>query len=58
MSNTFLICNGEVEYCNKRGCYKNGGECCHTADTRYALNPPDKRRFIKRGNDNWEIEKT
>lgn len=49
MSKTFVLCDGKVEECDKRGCYKNGGECRHTTDTKHAINPPEKRRFIDIG---------
>lgn len=32
------LCNGNVPYCTKKYCYKNGGECRHTPDVRYAKN--------------------
>lgn len=32
------LCNGEVENCRKKHCYKKGGECRHTLDIRYAKN--------------------
>lgn len=56
MSKIFVLCDGEVESCKKTGCYKNGGDCRHTTDTKHAINPPEKRKFIvTRQGDNWEI---
>lgn len=34
----FYLCDGEVEKCNKRICYKNNGVCNHTSDIRHAKN--------------------
>ena len=34
----FYLCDGEVEKCNKRICYKNNGDCNHTTDIRHAKN--------------------
>lgn len=31
-------CDGTKDCSNKRGCYKNGGECYLTSDISYALN--------------------
>lgn len=49
MSKIFVLCDGKVEGCSKTGCYKNGGECRHTTDTKHAINPPKERRFIDVG---------
>lgn len=58
MNKTFVLCDGKVESCRKTGCYKNGGECRHTTDIKHAINPTEKREFVKTGleHDNWEIE--
>lgn len=32
------LCNGEKPDCNKRGCFRNGGDCWHTANPEYAVN--------------------
>lgn len=57
MSKTFVLCDGKINGCKKTECYKNGGECRHTTDSKHAINPPEKRRFIRRGKDNnWEID--
>lgn len=56
MNKTFVLCDGEVEECSREECYRNGGECNHTTNTKHAINPPEKRRFIKNfKGDNWEI---
>lgn len=39
----FYLCNGEKEDCGKNTCYKNGGDCRHTRDVRYAKNFYDER---------------
>lgn len=57
MNKTFVLCDGKVEDCSKESCYKFGGECHHTENTENAVNPPEKRKFIKNYmRDNWEIE--
>ena len=34
-----FLCDGMVEECcSKKGCYKNGGDCRHTSNVRYAKN--------------------
>ena len=44
---TLYLCNGE-RICNKSaGCYKNGGDCKHTADDRFHLT---------KGESNFKIE--
>lgn len=32
------LCDGELERCNKRNCYKNNGCCNYTSDVRHAKN--------------------
>ena len=32
----FYLCSGNNPMCNKRSCYKNGGECRHTTNRAYA----------------------
>lgn len=57
MSKTFVLCDGKVESCTKKSCYKNGGECRHTTETKHGINPPGNRRFIcTNKDDNWEID--
>lgn len=57
MSKIFVLCDGMVEECTKENCYRNGGECRHTPDTKHAVNPPKKRKFIVTcKGDNWEID--
>lgn len=34
----FYLCDGKVEKCSKRTCYKNGGDCKHTSDIEHAKN--------------------
>lgn len=35
----FYLCDGDVEYCDKRGCYIKGGECNFTSDISHAMDP-------------------
>lgn len=55
---TYVLCDGNCDCNNKEnGCFLFGGECCHTTDTRHALNTPSKRRFIYDNLGNkWEVE--
>lgn len=41
------LCNGKMKGCAKTGCYKNGGECRHTTDVKYARNFEKMRGFFK-----------
>lgn len=51
------LCDSKVENCTKEECYKNGGDCYHTENAKHAINPPEKRKFIKSAQgDNWELE--
>lgn len=51
------LCNGEKSCSSSCGCYKNGGECRHTADAGYALNKAEDRRMVWLDDDHlWEDE--
>ena len=32
----FFLCDGKLEYCKKRECYKFGGKCRHTTNRNHA----------------------
>lgn len=53
-----FICNGQKQDCTKTFClYAGTGTCDHTTSEKYALNPPDKRRFEEKDNRYlWEVD--
>lgn len=50
MRKVFYLCNGQKDDCEKRTCYKNGGNCRHTSDINHALNFETKGRYKNGGN--------
>lgn len=34
----FYLCDGKIEDCKKRTCYKKGGDCKHTTNIKHAIN--------------------
>lgn len=46
-------CDGEVENCkDSKGCFKNGGQCCHTCQIDHAINfekvdGSDEERYLE-----------
>lgn len=54
--NRLYICNGEKPDCKKTFCAwcHEDGECFHTLNEEYALNPEEIRRFEKIGGEEWE----
>jgi len=39
-NNDLYMCDGKVEGCKKRGCYKNGGPCFLTRDPSHGEGDP------------------
>lgn len=51
----FYLCDGDIENCNKKHCYKCGGGCKHTTDINHAINF-QKSSFRSEKNDFFEEE--
>lgn len=50
-----FLCAGNMEGCEKTHCYKNGGECMHTKEVKYAKNFQDHLgAFVER--EDWRIK--
>ena len=48
------LCNGNKKGCNKKHCWKNGGNCKHTTDKKDKIVRPDVI-YVEVGKDKWEM---
>lgn len=48
------LCNGNAPGCNKRHCWKNGGECRHTKNKKYRLDAVNVIE-VNIGGNVWEM---
>lgn len=51
----FYLCDGKVKDCNKKSCYKNGGECRHTSNAKNRKKEPNTK-MVEVGEDTWEMD--
>lgn len=54
MEKIFYLCDGNVETCTRKSCYKTGGPCRHTSDSDHALTTENRRDFVRLGDSLFE----